>query len=274
MNNHTIEVDNAPASISGPDDLIGIVSSIGCASFSEALLGIVDQLVGADYCACYRQRDYRLDEVASAAQPDCRISQSVRTNVHEVKRHLAKAGAALRIDHIHSHLPKNGAEGPDSAENGFETVLIYARFNRLGICIKLLRHSDRGGLDTDRRFELERAAALLLAITYRHIELFDQQSDLTPSLSTLETIEYCIQNMSDLPRREREVCSRILHGLSSHEIAERLGIGKESVMTYRKRAYSRLDISSQRELLMWYLDIWKAAMSASMRSSEREPEAA
>ncbi|MCP3464022.1 MULTISPECIES: helix-turn-helix transcriptional regulator [unclassified Bradyrhizobium] len=54
--------------------------------------------------------------------------------------------------------------------------------------------------------------------------------------------------LADLTRREQEVCRRILLGLSSEAISQALGISLHSTLTYRKRAYERLGISSQNEL--------------------------
>ncbi|MFM0662918.1 helix-turn-helix transcriptional regulator [Paraburkholderia sediminicola] len=53
----------------------------------------------------------------------------------------------------------------------------------------------------------------------------------------------------NLPRREREVCALIVTGVTSEGIALTLGVSLNTVLTYRKRAYSRLRISSQNELL-------------------------
>ena len=54
--------------------------------------------------------------------------------------------------------------------------------------------------------------------------------------------------LSALTPREQEVCRRILLGLSSEAISQGLGISLHSTLTYRKRAYERLGISSQNEL--------------------------
>lgn len=54
--------------------------------------------------------------------------------------------------------------------------------------------------------------------------------------------------LSALTPREQEVCRRILAGYSSEAISRELGIGLHSTLTYRKRAYERLGISSQNEL--------------------------
>ena len=47
-----------------------------------------------------------------------------------------------------------------------------------------------------------------------------------------------------LTRRERRVCALTMIGKSSGEIATALGIGPATVITYRRRAYQRLGISS------------------------------
>lgn len=54
--------------------------------------------------------------------------------------------------------------------------------------------------------------------------------------------------LSALTPREQDVCRRILLGFSSEAISQALGISLHSTLTYRKRAYERLGISSQNEL--------------------------
>ena len=49
--------------------------------------------------------------------------------------------------------------------------------------------------------------------------------------------------------RERQVCVGIGRGLTSEAISLDLGIALNSVLTYRKRAYAKLGISSQNELM-------------------------
>src|SRR5207248_737958 len=92
----------------------------------------------------------------------------------------------------------------------------------------------------------------------QHIEIQVGKPNLTPALTSLDEIQKCIRSATDLSRREAEVCARLLYGYSHCGIALDLGIGKETVMTYRKRSYQRLGIGSPRELLMWYLALWSA----------------
>jgi DNA-binding CsgD family transcriptional regulator len=52
-----------------------------------------------------------------------------------------------------------------------------------------------------------------------------------------------------LSEREVDVCVGILQGITSEGIALRLRLSVNTVLTYRKRAYARLGISSQNELM-------------------------
>ena len=52
----------------------------------------------------------------------------------------------------------------------------------------------------------------------------------------------------ELSKRELDVLRGILDGQTAHEIGETIGVKTSSVVTYQKRAYRRLGISSQREL--------------------------
>ncbi len=61
-------------------------------------------------------------------------------------------------------------------------------------------------------------------------------------------ISKSVPPFSQLTPREREVCERILLGYTSVGIGLDLNIAQSSVVTYRRRAYEKLDISTQNEL--------------------------
>lgn len=63
---------------------------------------------------------------------------------------------------------------------------------------------------------------------------------------------------STLTEREREVTQLILKGHSSRSICVNLGISLGTVKTHRKNAYSKLQISSQSELLSKFLQSFQA----------------
>jgi DNA-binding CsgD family transcriptional regulator len=90
-------------------------------------------------------------------------------------------------------------------------------------------------------------ADLVLAAVWRH----DEQVHVPTDEASRE--EMFLQRLAGLSPtltlRERQVCALSALGLTSEGIALRLDIGLNTVQTYRKRAYRRLSISSQNELM-------------------------
>jgi len=97
--------------------------------------------------------------------------------------------------------------------------------------------------------ELDRVmdiANLLMAMVWRHDEdsLAQDGADLEAAF-----LQRLARIAPGLTPRERQVCALVALGLTSEGIALRLGVGLNTVLTYRKRAYTRLSISSQNELM-------------------------
>lgn len=75
-----------------------------------------------------------------------------------------------------------------------------------------------------------------------------QQPDSRNSLTVEKLEERFELAYPQLPPRERQVCARAAIGMSVEGTALDLDIGQASVMTYRKRAYGRLGVTSPFEL--------------------------
>lgn len=100
-----------------------------------------------------------------------------------------------------------------------------------------------------KRWEVQRLMAVAPAVSAAVARHFQQagtaEGDPAERLKRLFTDAAAF---AALTGREKEVCRRILSGFSSEAIASELGIGLHSALTYRKRAYRKLGISSQNEL--------------------------
>lgn len=93
---------------------------------------------------------------------------------------------------------------------------------------------------------LTQIAPAVSAAVARHF-----QDEGPPKLDPRERIKALIaasDPFASLTGREKQVCQRILSGLSSEAISAELGISLHSTLTYRKRAYEKLGISCQNEL--------------------------
>jgi DNA-binding CsgD family transcriptional regulator len=243
--------------------LSAVVESIGSHDFAERVLSFAAAVVGADHCAAYQLRGGELSLLvcanfeAAPAGPDL--------SAYEIKRQLSMVAVdAVRIEI--AGIPEAGARACGFAAGRRQRILVATRKADAAYCLSIVRpaqHDPAQDMDIEL---LRRTAGILVSAIAKHNDLVANKPNLTPALSSLPEIEECVLSATDLSRREGEVCARILYGLSSYGIALDLGIGKESVMTYRKRAYLRLGIGSQRELLIWYLALWSATRG--------EPEAA
>lgn len=94
------------------------------------------------------------------------------------------------------------------------------------------------------------SADCLISLLAKH----DAMTAPTESGSTTELFARRLRVLAPtLSQRETDVCVAIADGMSSEAIALKLGISLNTVLTYRKRAYARLGISSQNELLKMVL---------------------
>jgi DNA-binding CsgD family transcriptional regulator len=96
------------------------------------------------------------------------------------------------------------------------------------------------------RAELELPQALLEPLACLALGLI-RSNDCQDSLDTIHN--WLHRTYPELPRREREICSRTMLGATSASIGMELGIAVPTVLTYRRRAYQRLGISSASQLL-------------------------
>ena len=91
----------------------------------------------------------------------------------------------------------------------------------------------------------------LISTHYRILQLTptDEQGQFRNARSLVHNIiSKNVSPFSQLTPREREVCERILLGYTSVGIGLDLNIAQSSVVTYRRRAYEKLGISTQNEL--------------------------
>ncbi|WP_298245369.1 LuxR C-terminal-related transcriptional regulator [uncultured Bradyrhizobium sp.] len=108
--------------------------------------------------------------------------------------------------------------------------------------VNFYRITSQGRFGDAERARLQASAPAIGASVARH---FQQAATPDQNLAALFATR---APLSTLTPREQEVCRHILLGLSSEAISQALGISLHSTLTYRKRAYQRLGISSQNEL--------------------------
>lgn len=239
----------AEAGMPGLSDLIEL---IGLEDFGRELLAFFDRSFGADHCAVYQLRNYELAEVTSISRADSVAIPDTYLSSYEVKRRFRQLGpASTRVDLYRLSGAQDYRLGSAIAP---QSIMIFGSRADTLYCVRVLRVAQDHEVTEFGLSYLREIADMLISLVARHHDLILAKPSSATALSSLKDIQNRILGTKSLSRREGEVCARILYGYSSCGIALDLGIGKESVMTYRKRAYHHLGIGSQRELLLWYLE--------------------
>ena len=235
---------------------IRLVDVVGRSAFSPALFGLAREVLGCEHLTAFS-----LDGNCSP-----RVVVAENTGTEHLASGVAKKYTAYywRLD------PANRVFDGTGAGHDFWGVRISARdiidsayrthcYNAVGLDHRLsishLRagrtyrlnfYSGHGRTFSDaaaaRVFD---AADLLIALICRH----DAESTVSRRPDREAFAQRLRAVVPELSGRELEVAALIASGLSSHGIALELGISVNTVLTYRKRAYARLGISSQNELM-------------------------
>lgn len=109
--------------------------------------------------------------------------------------------------------------------------------------MSVARHESQGCFSDDELNNLLGLAFLALPMMSRK-----QGQRREGGLSVAQLEARFAQHCARLTGRERQVCARAVAGMTVDATAHDLGIARTSVLTYRQRAYLRLNVSSPLEL--------------------------
>jgi DNA-binding CsgD family transcriptional regulator len=263
-----------------PTGLTDLIDGIGNADFGQRLLGLFQHACGADGFAIYHMSEDAVRDVAAEMREDSAIArrqvalylenQRWRRDpmIAQARQHLGMHSAGL-VQASLRELPR--ADFRDviyDRTNICDRVLLCGRSAGGMIGLSIVRTAEHGAFTAVDMMRLTDVCSVLMSIVGKHVEIVHRRPKLTRALTSLEHIHRCLNAAATaLSPREAEVCARILYGMSFGGIAIDLGIGEETVVTYRKRAYDRLGIATQRELLIWYVNLWdtvQGGMAASV----------
>jgi hypothetical protein len=100
------------------------------------------------------------------------------------------------------------------------------------------------------------ASDILFHLFARHVDLASRQKSFLRAFTSLDAIEAVMKRAPDrLPARLVQIGARFLYGLSAPSVGADLGLTAETILSYRKRLYQKLGVTSHRELMLWYLDL-------------------
>ena len=113
------------------------------------------------------------------------------------------------------------------------------------LALSLYRSRASGPFAEGARAQAARLFPLLLQAVDRHLAT----APAAASASVPDLEELLRRRQPDLTLRECQVAARVIAGRSAAAIAAELGLSENTIVTHRKRAYSRLGVSGMKALL-------------------------
>jgi DNA-binding CsgD family transcriptional regulator len=241
------------------DSLGEVINAIGTNGYGRACLELFEQTLDADHWALFHYRpNNSVDCVATASRV---YMAAALENIDRFVGRCHRVDPSLIV--LKKQRPDNtcvikmeiGDIRDQQYRHCFELTHVQERlsfFSRLGPDLRQLCVYRGPRKQTFSSLELTHfstLAGLVLATASKHERLCGGATDIPRHLD-LEAIERCLEYLpGGLSRREREVCSRAAAGKTIEGTALDLDIRKTSVVTYRQRAYQKLGISRQNELV-------------------------
>lgn len=228
-------------------NLLALLDALGDDDFLDRLLEWVNGVLGADQCMLFFCAEDK--RVSTLLYKDFTQDESARALAHTYiseRRYMQDPNFALLktcpSGELHVlHLEHFGtAMGPNYRrqffdEPGFKDKLSIIRGHEAGnYYLNLYRRS--GSFDEVFRDPAEETATarMLSSLIVKHYLLNQKMLAQGP--------------LAFLSHREQQVCQAVLQGKKNEVIADELGVSPSSVITYRKRAYEKLGISSRAQL--------------------------
>ncbi|WP_191250561.1 helix-turn-helix transcriptional regulator [Kordiimonas sediminis] len=251
--------------------IAGVVQALGTPDFEERLMAFLSDVVPVDHCAVftYSEKGEAGHLFTHSRMPDREAEELARDYVekfHAQDPNFQEMKDKALDDKVYYRFSRRGmSEGYDPAyQNHFfdrsgliDKASTIGRIENGQVYCNFYRMSDSTTYSAEDWEALKDLMPLATALVAAHYDLARSRGHLFMDNGSENIVRKSIVHnvissdnplFSVLTDRERQVCERILLGFTTTGIGLDLNIAPTSVATYRKRAYSKLGISSQNEL--------------------------
>lgn len=253
------------------DTVSDLVAIIGTENFEARFLEIFDDLIGADQCTVFLAAHQGVTPLVATAQ-----SPYACKTVRRLAQTYAQKGYVddpVWNDDFHARIiaPQDFDERYRQEfydkPNILEEIAVCAvtPHGRVYASFYRERRSERTRFRNDEVDALRAVAGITLQVLSKHAEFMTLHRAATPSVAPLDRealfakVRTAIQSEnSKLTNREAEICAGIVMGYTILGLSLNLGISVNTIATHRKRAYAKLQISSQNELFAHYFGLVEA----------------
>jgi DNA-binding CsgD family transcriptional regulator len=240
------------------------ILTIGSEDFSRRLIDYFDDLVGVDMCSAFVVDQPRQIRFLFASTKDIEYQEfaedASRRYASEFWQHDPSLSFRLTAGNSGANLvlqqSKNEIKNAEYRLFCYEAARIFDRASIFGtalgrvVLVSVYRRLSRTGFAETELSRLQQVGDVVVAMTSKHASLKSALSNLHPPVAEIE--DQLAKHQSCLSSRERLVCAAILAGQSIKDIARSQDLQVSTVITYKKRAYLKLGISTSRELSTVY----------------------
>jgi len=235
-----------------------VIESLGNSTFHDEFLVFLNNLFLIEHFSLVQLGTNEARFITSANVKGFTISKSLQKK-YLTRYYKQDPNMQLYADIEHSNKVLLNRLKPQDIEDS-----LYQQFFgydiKISDRISLLKYEDKGlyclnlyrfheQFSAEEIEQLTHFSSLLMSFVIKHARLAGSLSDFLTRETQIQELEQRLHGVNHkLTTREIDVCARILLGFSGEAIALDLDIKISSVQTYRKRAYAKLNISSQNEL--------------------------
>jgi DNA-binding CsgD family transcriptional regulator len=236
-----------------------LIASIGTERYATTCLDVLDDYFDIDHWALFRYRsDSTVQCVASASRIYAAAAQAnvqqfidrchrVDPSLIALRQRPSESAciAAMQVGDIHDRQYRHCFETARVKER----ISFYVRLGRDLHQLSIYRRARNAALGPVAIESFAAMASVIVTSGMKH-EKLSWVNPGTPALLDVESMEHILRLPPlGLSQRESEVCARAAAGSTILDTAAELNIKSTSVITYRQRAYEKLNISRQSELV-------------------------
>ncbi len=248
----SMSVSNSMRPVSGSEWLPRVIGAVGRGDFPTVLFGALSDGFGVDHVVVSTvRRRGQMAIMAQAGRMAPRIAERLAHDYVEddwFKRDpnlpiVLSTGSEVRTISLAIVLERYTREYRKrffDPSNIVDKVALSARIeDDCWLYANFHRFAASGPFSRPECSLLVQHGPILAAALARHHQLIRQARSLDTSAPAFKA----------LTTRERDVCAAILAGLTLRGVAASLGVSFNTVLTLRRRAYARLEIATERELV-------------------------
>jgi DNA-binding CsgD family transcriptional regulator len=244
--------------------MIALIKALGTDPFEDEALHFLSGIAGVEHYSIYRVRCAKpefLGGASKSGEHPARLTganQRYQRTYAELLRAVDETDAGIRL--VHDPIDSEDDPGLTGAlrhYNIVDRVMLCGQAEGDFYAATMMRSQAAGMFGGDELAVLTANAELIIAICAKHASIHWDRPRGVKIFQSVEVIEATLREAKwGISVRELQVSARILFGISALGIGIDLGLGEDTVATYRKRLYARLSIGSRHELMQKYLALF------------------